>query len=188
MENPAATPASSNVIPAGHAPLTREDIRNPHTCAAYGLAARILHLARHARPRHARRNPRASCLDLYRDPDAHIETLTHSYSGSSQAAPRRDPPAVRLADRRPADPNERELISDPRDRVMRSRFASRTSMSLVSSNFARFRVQPLISFAGAVSVYLCDRGEELFAEVGDGRKGRAAYRGGVVASTSPLKE
>ena len=29
---------------------------------------------------------------------------------------------------------------------------------------------------------------ELFAEVGDGRKGRAAYRGGVLASTSPLKE
>jgi hypothetical protein len=82
----------------------------------------------------------------------YIETLTHSYSGPSQAAPRRDPPAVRLADRRPADPNERELISDPRDRVMRSRFASRTSMSLVSSDFARFRVQAIDIFCGGSAV------------------------------------
>jgi hypothetical protein len=125
MENPAATPASSNVIRAGHAPLTREDIRNPHTALPMAsprgyftwLDMRGLATLGAIRAHHV---------------STYIETLTHSYSGPSQAAPRRDPPVVRLADRRPADPNERELISDPRDPVMRSRFASRTSMSLAS--------------------------------------------------------
>ena len=32
------------------------------------------------------------------------------------------------------------------------------------------------------------RKDQLFAEVGDGVKGEAAYRGGVRASTSPSKE
>ena len=49
-------------------------IRNPNTRAAYGVAVRgFFHLARNAGLGRARRNPHASCVDLYRDPHAQLQ-------------------------------------------------------------------------------------------------------------------
>ena len=71
-------------------------IRNPNTRAAYGVAVRGFFSWLEMRGvTELGRDPHASRLGLCRIADVHLQRA------DGQAAPRGDPPAVRLADRRP---------------------------------------------------------------------------------------